>query len=90
MKKNDKETISEDQSSKPVCGIVMPISTMEGYPDTHWSDVREILEEAILEAGFEPNLVSNADDVGIIQQRIIQNLYDNPIVVCDVSGKTRT
>lgn len=87
MKKNDKETISEDQSSKPVCGIVMPISTMEGYPDTHWSDVREILEEAILEAGFEPNLVSNADDVGIIQQRIIQNLYDNPIVVCDVSGK---
>ena len=38
-------------------------------------------------ADFEGNLVSYADDVGIIQKRIIQNLYDNPIVVCDVSGK---
>ena len=31
--------------------------------------------------------MSDADDVGIIQKRIIQNIYDNPIVVCDVSGK---
>lgn len=31
--------------------------------------------------------MSDADDVGIIQKRIIQKLYDNPIVVCDVSGK---
>jgi hypothetical protein len=31
--------------------------------------------------------VSNADEVGIIHKRIIQNLYDNPIVVCDVSCK---
>lgn len=43
--------------------------------------------QAISTAGFDGNLVSNADDVGIIHKRIIQNLYDNPIVVCDVSGK---
>ncbi|MGV7243979.1 hypothetical protein [Caballeronia sp. M23-90] len=43
--------------------------------------------EAIEGADFEANIVSNADDVGIIHKRIIQNLYDNPIVVCDVSGK---
>jgi hypothetical protein len=47
----------------------------------------EILSESIEEAGFEPNLVSFADDIGVIQKRIIQNLYDNPIVICDVSGK---
>jgi len=47
----------------------------------------EILTEAIEEAGFRANIVSNADDSGIIHKRIIQNLYDNPIVVCDVSGK---
>jgi hypothetical protein len=53
----------------------------------HWSEVRTILADAIEDAGFEGNLVSNADEVGIIHKRIIQNLYDNPIVVCDVSGK---
>lgn len=79
--------MSEDQDSKPTCGIVMPISAIDGCSDAHWSEVLEILTEAIDDAGFEANLVSNADDVGIIQKRIIQNLYDNPIVVCDVSGK---
>jgi hypothetical protein len=72
---------------KKICGIVMPISTLDGCNEGHWSDVLEIITEAIEESGFEGNLVSNADDVGIIQKRIIQNLYENPIVVCDVSGK---
>lgn len=72
---------------KKICGIVMPISTLDGCSEGHWSDVLEIIIEAIEFAGFEGNLVSNADDVGIIQKRIIQNLYENPIVVCDVSGK---
>lgn len=78
--------MSENEEKK-VCGIVMPISTLDGCNEGHWSDVLEIITEAIKEAGFEGNIVSNADDVGIIQQRIIQNLYENPIVVCDVSGK---
>ena len=71
----------------PVCGIVMPISAIDGCGEAHWADVLEILSEAIDAAAFVPNVVSNADDVGIIHKRIIQNLYDNPIVVCDVSGK---
>jgi hypothetical protein len=72
---------------KPICGVVMPISAIDGCEESHWSDVYEILSESIESAGFSPNLVSNADDVGIIHKRILQNLYDNPIVVCDVSGK---
>jgi len=72
---------------KKVCGIVMPISAIEGCGESHWSEVQSILMDAIEDAGFEGNLVSNADDVGIIHKRIIQNLYDNPIVVCDVSCK---
>jgi hypothetical protein len=78
--------MSQNQEKK-ICGIIMPISTLDGCSEGHWSDVLEILTEAIEESGFEGNLVSNADDVGIIQKRIIQNLYENPIVVCDVSGK---
>lgn len=69
------------------CGIIMPISTIDGCSEQHWSDVKEILTEAIVDAHFDANLVSNAADVGIIQKNIIQNIYDNPIVVCDVSGK---
>lgn len=71
----------------PVCGVVMPISAIDGCDEGHWSDVLDIVTEAIESAGFLANLVSNADEVGIIHKRIIQNLYDNPIVVCDVSGK---
>lgn len=72
---------------KKICGIVMPISSIDGCSESHWSDVIAIISDAVSEAGFEPNLVSNAEDTGIIQKRIVQNLYENPIVVCDVSGK---
>lgn len=76
------------ENNKPkVCGIVMPISSIDGCAETHWSEVLNIINEAVDDAGFEGNLVSNADEVGIIHKRIIQNLYDNPIVVCDVSCK---
>lgn len=70
-----------------ICGIVMPISPIDSCSEEHWRDVKLILSEAIEDAGFSPQLVSDADEVGIIQKRIIQNLYENPVVVCDVSAK---
>jgi hypothetical protein len=70
-----------------VCGIIMPISAIDGCDKGHWIDVKEIVSEAIRTAGFDPHLVSDSDESGIIQKRIVQNLYDNPIAVCDVSGK---
>jgi hypothetical protein len=73
--------------SQLTCGIVMPISAIDSCSEEHWRDVREILNEAIEDAGFNARLVSEAEDAGIIQKRIIQNLYEDPIVVCDVSGK---
>jgi len=65
----------------------MPISEVDGCGEGHWSDVLSILTESIEAAGFEGDLVSNADDVGIIHKRIIQNLYSNEMIICDVSGK---
>lgn len=75
------------EEKKLTCGLVMPISAIDGCDESHWSDVQDILTESVESAGFDANLVSNADEVGIIHKRIIQNLYDNPVVVCDVSGK---
>lgn len=77
---------SDDNLPKK-CGIVMPIASMEGYPESHWKDVKRIIESAIKEANFEARLVSDADDIGVIHKRIVQNLYDNPMIVCDISGR---
>lgn len=82
---DEKENINIDQ--KKVCGIVMPISEIEGLPKSHWDEVYTIISDSIESAGFTPNLVSNSEDIGVIQKRIVQNLYENPIVVCDVSAK---
>lgn len=82
-------SVDEQLNSKtlPMCGIVMPISGIDGCSETHWSDVLTIVKEAISAVNFQSNLVSNADESGAIHKRIIENLYDNPIVVVDVSGK---
>lgn len=88
MSKNEVPDISnENLKDKPKCGIVMPISSIDNCPADHWQDVLKILQEAITNAGYHANLVSSSDDSGVIQKRIVQNLYDNEIVVCDVSCK---
>ena len=84
-RENTEKTTIETQ--KLMCGIVMPISEIDGCNELHWKEVYNIICQSIDKAGFSFNLVSNSDDVGVIQKTIIQNLYDNPIVVVDVSGK---
>lgn len=69
------------------CGIVRPISELEQRPPTHWEDVHSIIREALANTQFEPSLVSDANESGIIQARIVQRLADDPIVICDVSTK---
>ncbi len=65
----------------------MPIAPMGQYEKSHWDRVRTVLDEAIIDAGYTPRLVSESENIGVIHARIVQNLYDDPIVVCDVSGK---
>lgn len=75
------------EESKGICGIVRPISELDGCDPEHWQEVHDIISDAIRSAGYEPKLVSEANDGGVIQGRIVKSLYENPIVVCDVSGK---
>lgn len=76
-----------DQDAKPTCGIIMPISAIAPkYDAAHWSDVRRVLDEAIANAGLTPQIVSDSFESDVIQSRIIHNLYENPMVVCDISG----
>ena len=69
---------------KPICGIIMPISSNDVCDEQHWIDVKKILSEAIEAAGYKPKIVSDADDSSVIQKRIIQNIYDNEIVVVSI------
>lgn len=73
------------------CGLIMPISAIDGCPEQHWKEVRQIISNSIQDVfedkQVDTELVSRSDDVGVIQEKIIQNLYYNPIVICDVSGK---
>jgi nucleoside 2-deoxyribosyltransferase len=72
------------------CGLIMPISAIDGCTSDHWTEVKAIIiesVEAINQHKFAVKLVSEADDVGVIQKRIVQNIYNSDIVVCDVSGK---
>lgn len=85
VKEIKKEVDSEIQ--KKVCGIIMPIADSLDYPLGHWRDVYAILCEAIDQTEFEPKLVSEDLAVGLIHDRIVTNIYNNEIVVCDVSSK---
>ena len=67
--------IDKKVKEKLTCGIIMPISALDGCDENHWLDVREILKDSIETSDLEPNLVSDANDVGIIQKRIIQKVF---------------
>lgn len=88
MKENEtKQEQKAIEKDNPTCGIIMPISSIDNCSKEHWEEVKNILSEAISSANFKPCLVSDADESGVIQKRIVQNIYDNDIVVCDVSCK---
>ena len=80
-----KKTIKKE--SKPTCGIIIPISKIDNCTPEHWSDVLGIIKDVCEINDFIPNLVSDADDVGIIHKRIVENIYSSDIVICDVSCK---
>lgn len=75
---------------EPSCGLIMPISAIDGCPAEHWAEVKAVViesVESIQKPRFTVRLVSDADETGVIQKRIVQNVYNSEIVVCDVSAK---
>jgi hypothetical protein len=84
---NSKAESHQDSKPKPKCGIIMPIADHSEYPQGHWKDVLSIFIQAINETQFEPRLVSDDGAIGLIHERIVNNIYSNEIVICDVSSK---
>lgn len=65
----------------------MPISEIDGCSAEHWKDVLTIFRDSLENTEFEPLLVSDASESGVIQKRIVENIYKNEMIICDVSGK---
>jgi len=82
-----KEAVEKKEASIPTCGIIMPISEIDGCSVDHWLQVKAILLKAINDAGFKGDLVSNSSEVNFIHKTIVNNIYGNDLVICDVSGK---
>lgn len=67
------------------CGIIMPISAMDGYTAKHWEDLKSIYTDVGKQCGFtNVQLVSEEKASGVIHTNIIKNLFENDIVICDV------
>jgi hypothetical protein len=76
-----------DNAVQPICGVIRPIAEIDGLSPTHWEDVGKIISSAAASAGYTARLVSDASYSGVILKNIVSNLYNDPIVICDVSGK---
>lgn len=88
LQSGEETSVKEQKDTRLTCGIIMPIATMSSeYTADHWSDVRHILHKAIEKAGFIPRIVSDSEESTVIHGSIINNIYNDAIIVCDVSNK---
>lgn len=78
------ETVVE---KKLTCGIIMPIASSAEYTAEHWKDVLNILTDAVDKTQFKARLVSDDLAMGLIHERIVTNIYNDDVVICDVSSK---
>lgn len=78
---------SEVQNNKK-CFIIMPISTPEGYTENHFKQVYEtIIAPAVVKAGYEPYRVDDDRICDSIIDKILRNLVECEMAVCDLSSR---
>lgn len=65
----------------------MPISECDGCHPSHWSDVLKIIQKTASDAGLTARLVSETMESNLIHKEILSNIYNDDIVIVDVSGR---
>ena len=71
------------------CGIIMPISkSPDGkYSEIHWTKVKTIIETIISNSGLISLPVWEDEKTQeTIHSKIINNIFQIPIIICDVSS----
>lgn len=75
-------------NTQPItCGLIMPIASNEGGTAEHWRQVREVITSAIGSLNLNVRMVSESEAVNVIHKNIVQNIFSNEIVICDVSSR---
>lgn len=92
LEQNTQEEVAQtnvvEANTQPItCGLIMPIAANEGGTAEHWRQVREIITSAISSLGFKVQMVSESEAVNVIHKNIVQNIFSNEIVICDVSSR---
>lgn len=78
--------LEEKSNQKEKCGIIRPISAMGDCSQQYWEEVEEIIKDSLSD-DYDCSLVSENASPDIIQNTIIQRLYNDSIIVCDISQK---
>jgi hypothetical protein len=74
--------------TRSTCGIIMPIShTDDRHDEAHWAEVLNFITRAIEDAGMIAQPVWKNADYDVIQGKILKNIFDNDVIVCDVSTR---
>ncbi len=81
------DVVEQQQAQQATCGLIMPISTNESGSAEHWRQVREIICAALIETNLNVKMVSESDEVNVIHNNIVTNVYANDIIICDVSSR---
>lgn len=78
----------ENNEVKPRCFVIMPISTPSGYADDHFNKVyRYIIKPAVDKAGFVPVRVDEDGICDSIINKILKNLTECEMAICDLSSR---
>ncbi|WP_434779585.1 hypothetical protein [Neisseria sp. Ec49-e6-T10] len=73
---------------KPICFAIMPISDVDTHPKGHFHQVYEdIMIPAIGLAGFEPKRADEEKGSNLIQLKILEQLIEAPMAICDLSTR---
>ncbi|MFT8557952.1 MAG: hypothetical protein ABF991_14940 [Liquorilactobacillus hordei] len=88
------EIVSSDMTNKTdlktdfTIGVVAPISDASEsnpiYSEKHWREVLKLVKDS---TSMPLDLVSESDDAGIIISKIVSNLANMDLIICDVSSK---
>lgn len=64
------KTTTDNNKDRIQCGLIMPISSIDGCSSEHWVDIKNIISDSvrsISELDIQVSLVSDANDIGVIQ-----------------------
>ena len=84
---NDAEPTKEEEK-KPLCFMIMPISTPDDYEPDHFDKIKnQLFIPAIRDAGYEPDRVDDNKGSSVIPLNIFEKLINAPMAICDLSSR---